>query len=101
MTPPAPAREKSARTSASAYGLLVLGAVLGVVSIGCALIPWKSGNRITTWINAPALFINAIPLMGGFWNVMPGFMLFLTSAFITVTAVTIVLILQPRYKMVA
>ena len=45
--------------------ILVLSAVLGLVSVACAVVAWRSGNRLAIRINAAALLLNALHLVAG------------------------------------
>jgi hypothetical protein len=45
----------------------VLSAALGLVSIACAVIAWRSGNRTAIRINAAAPIINGVLTLPGFF----------------------------------
>ena len=49
------------------YGLLVLAAAIGLVSVVCAAIAWNSGNRRAIRIDAAALIVNALMVVPGFF----------------------------------
>ena len=47
--------------------VLVLSAALGLVSVVCALVAWRSGNRLAIRINAAALLVNALTSLPAFF----------------------------------
>lgn len=47
--------------------VLVLSAALGLVSVVCAVVAWRSGNRLAIRINAAALLVNALTSLPAFF----------------------------------
>jgi hypothetical protein len=47
--------------------VLVLSALLGLVSVACAVVAWRSGNRLAIRVNAAALLINALTSLPAFF----------------------------------
>src|ERR1700742_4487643 len=47
--------------------ILVLSAVVGLVSVVCAVVAWRSGNRLAIRINAAALLVNALTSLPAFF----------------------------------
>jgi hypothetical protein len=65
------------------FALLLLNAVIGMVSVVCAVMAWNTGNRRLIRLNAAALIINAL-------LVVPGLFLDTTATIRVISAVTIV-----------
>jgi len=47
--------------------VLVLSALIGLVSVVCAVVAWRSGNRLAIRINAAALLVNALTSLPAFF----------------------------------
>jgi hypothetical protein len=47
--------------------VLVLSGLLGMVSVVCAVVAWRSGNRLAIRINAAALLVNALASVPAFF----------------------------------
>ena len=76
------------------YGLLVLAAAIGLVSVVCAAIAWNSGNRRAIRIDAAALIVNALMVIPGFFVNLTPFMRVLSAAFVTAPVLAVVLIMR-------
>jgi hypothetical protein len=77
------------------FGLLVLAAAIGMVSVLCAAIAWNSGNRRAIRIDAAALIVNALMVVPGFFVDLTPFMTVLSAAFVVVPVIAVVLIMRP------
>jgi hypothetical protein len=76
------------------YGLLVLAAAIGLVSVVCAAIAWNSGNRRAIRIDAAALIVNALMVIPGFFVDLTPFMTVLSAVFVIAPVVAVVLIMR-------
>jgi hypothetical protein len=76
------------------YGLLMLAAAIGLVSVVCAAIAWNSGNRRAIRIDAAALIVNALMVVPGFFVDLTPFMTVLSAVFVVVPVVAVVLIMR-------
>jgi O-antigen/teichoic acid export membrane protein len=47
--------------------VLVLSAILGLVSVACAVVAGRSGNRLAIRVNAAALLVNALTSLPAFF----------------------------------
>ncbi len=76
------------------YPLLVLAAVVGMVSVVCAVIAWRSGNRRALRINAAALIFNALMVIPGLFGDTPAFITIASAWFVVTTVVAVVLTMR-------
>lgn len=76
------------------YGLLVLAAAIGLVSVVCAAIAWNSGNRRAIRIDAAALIVNALMVIPGFFVNLTPVMRVLSAAFVIAPVLAVVLIMR-------
>src|SRR5262245_21860676 len=79
------------------YGLLVLAAAIGLVSVVCAAVAWSSGNRRAIRIDAAALIVNALMVVPGFFVDLTPFMTVLSAVFVVLPVVAVVLIMRPDH----
>jgi hypothetical protein len=77
-----------------AYGLLVLAAAIGMVSVVSAAIAWNTGNRRAIRIDAAALIVNALMVIPGFFVDLTAFMTALSAVFVIAPVVAVVLIMR-------
>jgi hypothetical protein len=76
------------------YGILVLGAAIGMVSVVCAVIAWSSGNRRAIRINAAALIVNALMVVPAFFIDPTPFITLVSAVLIVLTVVAVVLMMR-------
>jgi hypothetical protein len=74
--------------------VIVLSAVLGLVQIGCAVIAWKTGNRLAIRINAAVLIINALLTMPAFFVDIDAWIKAVAALSVILTVVALVLTLR-------
>jgi hypothetical protein len=77
-----------------AYGLLVLAAAIGLVSVVCAAIAWNSGNRRAIRLDAAALIVNALMVIPGFFVNLTPLMRVVSAAFVIAPVLAVVLIMR-------
>jgi hypothetical protein len=77
-------------------GILVLGAVLGVVSIVTAVIAWRTGSRAAIRVTAACVIVNAVSALPAFFVDVEPAVKVAVSAFTLVSIVTVVLLLSRR-----
>jgi hypothetical protein len=75
------------------YAVLVVGALLGLVSIVGAIMFWRSGNRLANRLAAAALVINAITGLPAFFVDVSAGIKVVTAATTLLTVVAVVLML--------
>jgi hypothetical protein len=76
------------------YGLLVLAAAIGFVSVVCAAVAWNSGNRRAIRIDAAALIVNALMVIPGFFVDLTPLMTVVSAVFVSAPVVAVVLIMR-------
>jgi len=76
------------------YGFLVLAAAIGLVSVVCAAVAWNSGNRRAIRIDAPALIVNALMVIPGFFVDLTPLMTVVSAVFVSAPVVAVVLIMR-------
>ncbi len=76
------------------YGLLVLAAAIGLVSVVCAAVAWNSGNRRAIRIDAAALIVNALMVIPGFFVDLTPLMTVVSAVFVSAPVVAVVLIMR-------
>ena len=74
--------------------VLVLSALLGLVSVACAVVAWRSGNRLAIRINAAALLINALTSRPAFFVDVEAWVKVAAAASILLTVAALVLTLR-------
>ena len=74
--------------------VLVLSAVLGLVSVVCAAVAWRSGNRVAIRINAAALLINALTSVPAFFVDVDAWIKVAAAAATLLTVAALVLTLR-------
>ncbi|MGI9577645.1 MAG: hypothetical protein ACR2OH_05570 [Microthrixaceae bacterium] len=80
------------------YGLLILAAAIGMVSVACAAIAWPNGNRRALRINAAALIVNAVMVLPGLFGDTPAFINIAAALFVVTTVVAVVLTMRRSNK---
>lgn len=76
------------------YGLLLLAAAVGMVSVVCAVVAWSSGNRRALRINAAALIFNALMVLPGLFGDTPALIVVASAMFVVTTVVAVVLTMR-------
>jgi hypothetical protein len=74
--------------------VLVVSGLLGLVMVVCAVIAWRSGNRLAVRINAAALIINALLSMPAFFVDVPSWVKVAAAVSVLLTVVALVLTLR-------
>ena len=81
-------------SDAPPVAVLVLSGLLGVVSVICAVVAWRSGNRVAIRINAAALLINALTSLPAFFVDVEAWVKVAAAASILLTVAALVLTLR-------
>jgi divalent metal cation (Fe/Co/Zn/Cd) transporter len=74
--------------------VLVLSALIGLVSVVCAVVAWRSGNRLAIRINAAALLINALTSLPAFFVDVDAWIKVGAAVSVILTVVALVLTLR-------
>lgn len=74
--------------------VIVLSAVLGLVQVACAVIAWRSGNRLAIRINAAVLIINALLSVPAFFVDIDAWIKAVSALSVILTVVALVLTLH-------
>ena len=75
--------------------VLVLSALVGLVSVVCAVVAWRSGNRLAIRINAAALLLNALTSLPAFFVDIDAWIKVGSAVSILLTVAALVLTLRP------
>jgi hypothetical protein len=74
--------------------ILVLSALVGLVSVVCAVIAWRSGNRLAIRINAAALLLNGLTTLPAFFVDIDAWIKVFSMVSVILTVVALVLTLR-------
>ena len=74
--------------------VIVLSAVLGLIQVACAVIGWRSGNRLAIRINAAVLIINALLSVPAFFVDVDAWIKAVAALSVILTVVALVLTLR-------
>lgn len=74
--------------------VLVLSGLLGLVSVVCAIVAWRSGNRLAIRINAAALLVNALTSLPAFFVNVDAWIKVAAAVSILLTVAALVLTLR-------
>jgi hypothetical protein len=74
--------------------VLVVSGILGIVSVVCAVVAWRSGNRLAVRINAAALIINALTTLPAFFVDVAAWVKVAAAVSVLLTVVALVLTLR-------
>jgi O-antigen/teichoic acid export membrane protein len=77
--------------------VLVVSGALGLVSVACAVVAWRSGNRLAVRINAAALIVNALLSMPAFFVDIASWVKVGAAATVLLTVVALVLTLRREH----
>lgn len=72
-------------------GVLVLGTVLGLISIIAAVIAWRSGNRVALRVTAACVILNVLSALPAFFVDVPAFIKLLVAVSTLVALLAVVL----------
>jgi hypothetical protein len=74
--------------------VLVLSGLLGLVSVACAVVAWRSGNRLAIRINAAALLVNALTSVPAFFVDVDAWVKVAAAVAVLLTVAALVLTLR-------
>ena len=74
--------------------VLVVSGVLGLVSVVCAVMAWRGGNRLAVRINAAALIINALLSLPAFFVDIASWVKVSAAVSVLLTVLALVLTLR-------
>lgn len=76
---------------------IALGAVIGLVSVVCALLAWNSGKRRLIRINAAALIVNGLLIVPGLFVDTTAFIKLSTAVLLVGTVAAVVLLMRRQH----
>ena len=76
------------------FPVLILSALVGLVSVVCAIVAWRSGNRLAIRINAAALLLNALTSLPAFFVDIDAWIKVGAAVSVVLTVVALVLTLR-------
>jgi len=76
------------------FGLLLVAAAIGMVSVVCAALAWNTGNRKAIRINAAALIFNALMVLPGLFVDTTPFMRASSAVIVLTTLAAVVLTMR-------
>jgi hypothetical protein len=74
--------------------VLIVSGILGLACVVCAVVAWRSGNRLAVRINAAALIINALLSLPAFFVDIAPWVKVAASVSVLLTVVALVLTLR-------
>jgi hypothetical protein len=77
------------------YGILVLGSILGVVTVVAVVIGWTKANRGAIRVAAGARIVSVLTALPAFFVDVPWFIKLLVTVSVVLTVVSVVLMLSP------
>jgi len=83
------------------YGILVLGSILGVVTVVAVVIGWTKANRGAIRVAAGARIVSVLTALPAFFVDVPWFIKLLVTAAVVLTVVSVVLMLSPARQTTA
>lgn len=81
-------------TEAPPFGLLLVNAAIGMVSVVCVVLAWNTGNRKVIRINAAALIVNALMVLPGLFIEASSFIKAVSAATVAATVAAVVLTMR-------
>ena len=81
-------------TEAPPFGLLLVNAAIGMVSVVCVVLAWNTGNRKAIRINAAALIVNALMVLPGLFIEASPFIKAVSAATVAATVAAVVLTMR-------
>lgn len=76
------------------FGILLLAAAIGMVSVVCAALAWNTGNRRLIRLNAAALILNAVMVVPGLFVDTTATIRVITAVIIVATVASVVLMMR-------
>ena len=76
------------------FGLLVVAAAIGMVSVVCVVLAWNTGNRKAIRINAAALIFNALMVLPGLFVDTTPFLRVASATIVGATVAAVVLTMR-------
>ena len=77
-------------------GLILVGVAIGMVSVVCAMLAWKSGSRRLIRINVAALIVLGLSIVPGLFVDTTAFIRLATAVTIVAIVVAVVLLMRRR-----
>ena len=81
-------------TEAPPFGLLLVNAAIGMVSVVCVVLAWNTDNRKAIRINAAALIVNALMVLPGLFVEASPFIKATSAAVVAATVAAVVLTMR-------
>ena len=81
-------------TEAPPFGLLLVNAAIGMVSVVCVVLAWNTGNRKAIRINAAALIFNALMVLPGLFIEAAPFIKAVSATTVAATVAAVVLTMR-------
>ena len=78
------------------FAVVVLGAILGVITVGAAVVAWRTARRGAIRVAAGARIISAILALPAFFVDVPPWLKVAVGVFVVLTVATVVMMLAPR-----
>jgi hypothetical protein len=78
--------------------IVILGGVLGVITLVGVVLAWRSGSRGWLRTVAGVRVLSAISALPGFFVDIPAWLKLLTAVFVVLTVVCVVLVLAPARR---
>lgn len=76
---------------------IALGALIGMVSVVCAILAWNSGKRRLIRINAAALIVNGLLIVPGLFVDTTAFIRLSTAVLLVGTVAAVVLLMRRQH----
>jgi hypothetical protein len=77
------------------YAILVLGSILGVVTVVAVVIGWTKANRAAIRVAAGARIVSVLTALPAFFVDVPWFIKLLVTVAVVLTVISVVLMLSP------
>ena len=77
------------------YAILVLGSILGVVTVVAVVIGWTKANRGAIRVAAGARIVSVLTALPAFFVDVPWFIKLLVTVAVVLTVISVVLMLSP------
>jgi hypothetical protein len=74
--------------------VIVLSAVLGLIQVACAVVAWRSGNRLAIRVNAAVLIINALLSLPAFFVDIDAWIKAVSALSVILTVIALLLTLR-------
>jgi hypothetical protein len=77
------------------YAILVLGSILGVITLVAVVVGWAKANRAAIRVAAGARIVSVITALPAFFVDVPWFIKLLVTVAVVLTVISVVLMLSP------